>query len=124
MKKFLFTLFGIAIIVLTSCKTYQNIAIADKPAVDTVKIHPKDTLSISLVSNASTGYKWHYDDSTAFLKLIETKSEAPASKLIGASGKQIFIFKARKKGKVNLKLFYTRGTVDTSKVFEQFVVIE
>lgn len=124
MKNFLFIAISVVIIAFSSCKTFQNITIADNQTLDTIFLNHKDTLTISLVTNASTGYKWNYTDENEFLKLIETKAEAPKSKLIGASGKKIFIFKAVKKGEVNLKLYYTRGTIDTAKVFEKFVIIK
>lgn len=126
MKKFLFASISsiLLIIMFSSCKTFQNITIEDNQSSDTITLNLKDTLTISLVSNASTGYKWNYTDENKFLKLIESKSEAPKSKLIGAAGKKIFVFKAVKKGEVNLKLYYTRANIDTAKVFEKFVIIK
>ena len=82
-------------------------------------------MTISLVSNASTGYKWHYDNNSNIVKLIKTQVKAPKNKnMIGASGKQIFVFQAVKKGDDEIKLYYTRGTVDTAQVYTKQILVK
>ncbi len=125
MKKFLIIASVFGLVFFLSCKTHKNVVLTAKSKSDTIKIHKKDTLTISLVSNASTGYKWHYDDSSDVVKLVETKSEPPKDKnMMGAAGKQIFVFKAIKKGTAEIKLYYTRGIVDTAKIYSKQIQVE
>ncbi len=125
MKNFLIITTVLGLVFFLSCKTRQNVVLTSKSKSDTIKIHKKDTLTISLVSNASTGYKWHYDDNSDVVKLIKMESKAPEDKnMMGAAGKQIFIFKAVKKGNAEIKLYYTRGTVDTAQVYTKQILVE
>src|ERR1035438_7231850 len=65
---------------------------------------------ISLQSNPSTGYLWHFakPPDAKFLKLVSTKYQAPESKLVGAGGSGVWTFKALAEGKTALELNYQR----------------
>ena len=81
----------------------------------TVNVKKGDKISITLVSNRSTGNTWRnieYDN-----KIIEQDGEpeykASSSKLVGAPGKVTYKFKAIAKGKTKLKMEY--GSFDKKK---------
>lgn len=72
----------------------------------TVKIGQEFT--IALASNPTTGYQWNPEFNTNNIKLV-SHSFTPSSKLMGASGKDIFTFKAIEKGSTPLRMLYGRS---------------
>jgi predicted secreted protein len=56
----------------------------------------------------STGYSWSAEFDKAFLKLEESYYEKPDSKLLGASGKQVFIFVPLKTGNTTIRMLLAR----------------
>ncbi len=123
MKKITLILSIIMAFLFFSCGASKNIVLTSKQAQDSVVLSPRDSLSIELVSNASTGYHWTYKTDKK-LKFIESHYISPKTNLIGAAGKQVFIFKAKKKGSLILKFFYSRPNADTIKQKEINVTIK
>ncbi|HTY13234.1 MAG TPA: protease inhibitor I42 family protein [Candidatus Omnitrophota bacterium] len=67
------------------------------------------TFTLSMASNATTGYGWKLASSPSpEVMMIGHKYIAPNSKLVGAGGKEIWQFKALKKGKKTLIFNYVR----------------
>ena len=88
--------------------TQQNMkTLSEKETEITVKVG--EEFSIQLESKIGTGYKWMLSEQTDsnLITLIsqEYKSESSAD---GGSGKDVFIFQAKNKGRVELKLWYMR----------------
>jgi len=76
-----------------------------------IKVRPGHTFSISLKSNPSTGYMWQIQnpiDKT--LLIIVNKTFAPQKrKLAGSPGKEVWRFKALKKGTIFIEFAYKRS---------------
>ena len=68
------------------------------------------TFTISLYSNSSTGYNWHYNLSKEGIIEIEESYDNSNCKegVVGCGGKKIYKIKALKEGKVKLSLKYKR----------------
>ena len=66
--------------------------------------------SLVLESNATTGYQWQLAKNLnkKFLKLVRNDYIASQSNLVGAGGKEIWIFKALKPGKTTIRFKYIR----------------
>lgn len=71
-------------------------------------LYSGDLLAIRLASNPTTGYSWSNPDSPVNLELLSSKSERGSSDSPGASGFQVFSFKATKPGDSALILTYLR----------------
>ncbi len=72
----------------------------------------------------STGYSWSAEFDKASLKLEESWYEKPDSKLLGASGKQVFMFVPLKTGNTTIKMRLARPWESSSveaKVYQIFV---
>ncbi len=65
------------------------------------------TFSISLDSNPSTGYSWQAKYDQEYFELVDQRFET-SSDLIGAGGKEIFIFKALRIGEKFMDFQYLR----------------
>lgn len=94
-----------------------------------VEIAAGDTLAVILVSNPSTGFKWELAMPTdnSVVKMVDNKYEAAATSLAGASGKEVWTFKAAGKGTSAIRMEYSRpwaGGEKAVKVFELNVVVK
>ncbi|MFB0565292.1 MAG: protease inhibitor I42 family protein [Candidatus Aminicenantaceae bacterium] len=75
------------------------------------KINPEDSITVTLCSNPTTGFKWKLAgvSDKSILEYVDNKYVAPeAEGLVGASGKELWIFKALKKGKSTIHMEYSR----------------
>ncbi len=118
----------LSIITLTffSCGTGKNIDLSGVNANDTIFVSVNDTFKIELVSNPSTGYRWFYAENKAEknVKLLDDKFIMPKGNLMGASGKQLFLFFAKKKGKTVVNLESRRGKGAPAKKYVAIVKIK
>lgn len=73
------------------------------------KVHKNQVLTIVVKSNPTTGYMWNATWNKKYMKLISMKYVPDKPIISGSGGKQIFKFKAIKKGKTKIKLFYARS---------------
>lgn len=105
------------ILLIVSCSSAKNVLVNSKLDKDTITISKNDTLTVELISNASTGYRWFLDSTLKYnnIILLKEKNIPPTTDLIGAAGKQAFVFKATKKGEINLNFYYVRVNLDTAK---------
>jgi inhibitor of cysteine peptidase len=76
----------------------------------TISVQVGEQFVITLDSNPTTGYNWEANFDQGFLKLVksEYKPKDKPEAMVGAGGKQQFIFEALKKGDTQVKLTYKR----------------
>ena len=76
-----------------------------------IEVNVEDTFTVNLCSNASTGFRWldsaNISDQT-IVKQIDHKNVAPSKAMPGAPGKQVWTFKALKKGTVQITNEYSQ----------------
>ena len=75
-----------------------------------IRVKPGERFAISLESNPTTGYKWHLPDiqEKNILALIGSKYYPSGARLIGAGGRERWVFRASGPGKVSLHFKYFR----------------
>jgi len=75
-----------------------------------IKIRTGNKITILLDSNPTTGYSWRLAQplDERVLKLIDSKYQAPQTHLIGAGGKELWIFEATGSGKAEISFQYVR----------------
>lgn len=68
------------------------------------------TFSVTLDSNPTTGYRWQLAKplDEAILKVVGSEYKKPATKLVGAGGKEVWVFKAVAKGQASIQMRYVR----------------
>jgi inhibitor of cysteine peptidase len=89
---------------------------AEPPAMKTeadsghqVALRTGQELILTLKSNPSTGYRWmRTDTETAVLVTLGKPAYQPGGRLLGASGTELWKFRAKRNGVLTLKLEYQR----------------
>ncbi|MCX5873792.1 MAG: protease inhibitor I42 family protein [Deltaproteobacteria bacterium] len=107
-------LFVIAVLVLgTAQKGF--------PAENEIDATLKKPFRIVLsAATGSTGYSWFPNFDKSLLKLKKSWNEKPETKLIGASGKQVFVFIPLKPGKTKIEMTLKRpweSSIAEAKVY-------
>ncbi|MBU2102918.1 MAG: protease inhibitor I42 family protein [Candidatus Omnitrophota bacterium] len=78
------------------------------PAV-TITAKRGKTFSITLESNATTGYQWQLQPlDTTLIKFLHTKYRKNKSRRLGASSKETWTFRAMDRGTATIKLHCVR----------------
>jgi predicted secreted protein len=76
-----------------------------------IEVQAGQNFTIILKANATTGYQWQFakplDEN--LVQLISSKYLADKINLVGAGGKQIWLFKALKVGQTNISFKYVRS---------------
>ena len=89
-----------------------------------VKLGVGGSLIVTLESNpASTGFQWELTENSdeTVLQRVDQRYEAPeAGGMVGAPGKDIWTFKALKKGQSSISLEYSQPWVGGTKAAETF----
>lgn len=66
-------------------------------------------ITIELDSNPTTGYIWSWSqDGTGSLSLVDESFIEPSTPMLGAGGKQVFVFSGGAPGEVTLTFIYAR----------------
>lgn len=104
MKKFI--LFVLVIVFLASfCFAEET----KQPKV--IEAQAGQNFTIMLKANATTGYQWQFakplDEN--LVQLTSSKYLANKTNLVGAGGKQVWMFKALKAGQTNISFKYVRS---------------
>ena len=114
------------ILVLLSLSSYA-FAETHNDMTNTIKATAGKEFVITLDANATTGYQWQFakplDES--ILQLIRSEYLPDKTELVGAGGKQVWVFKALNAGKTAISFKYIRSwEKNTPPVKEaSFVVI-
>ena len=66
--------------------------------------------TVTLASNASTGYHWELAEplDESMVKLVTSKYQTPETRMLGATGKEIWTFRAVGQGETVVNLKYVR----------------
>lgn len=93
---------------------------------DKIYVKLGEEFTVTLDSNPTTGYQWEImKQDKNIVEFIDLDFSIPDNSLVGAPGKQIFTFKAKRQGKVKLAFEYCRpwekGAAAERKEFEIFI---
>jgi len=122
MKRTIFLVIAILMLLipLTSC-TSKNITINVDVSCDQFEIQSSklgnefeiekgDSIKAKLCSNPSTGYSWDYEiDDTSIMNFVSKEYLEPEGDLVGASGTDVYLFKALKPGTTQIRIEYKRS---------------
>jgi inhibitor of cysteine peptidase len=94
------------------------------PCEKPINVSQGENFNISLESNpGSTGFEWWSQFETEYLSLVDS-AFVPGDQgagMVGAPGKQLFTFNAKKAGETDVIMLYLRpwenGTIDQRKIF-------
>ena len=112
------------LILLPACAPAQpkELSVDESYSGKEVILAPSGTLTISLVSNPSTGYSWDKEADISDPSVIEQTShdyEASKVPVVGAPGLQVWTFKALGPGTSTISMQYKSPTV-SSKAAESY----
>lgn len=96
------------VLVFASLASYCFAEKSKQPKV--IEVQAGQNFMIIMKVNATTGYQWQFAEplDESIVQLINSKYLADKTKLVGAGGKQVWIFKALKAGQTNISLKYVR----------------
>ncbi len=97
-------------IVIDILKNDGNQFFPKKESDKVIKINAGNNFTITLDSNAATGYKWEIANSldVELVKLLDSKYIPSKTDIVGAPGKEEWTFKAIKSGKAIISFNYAR----------------
>ena len=112
-----------AMLVITACAKLPNdVSVNESSSGKQVELFVGGTLTVTLDSNATTGYSWELTgiSDTGVLQKTDNKYVAPTSGLMGAGGKEVWTFKALKAGTTTLSMDYSQPWVGGQKGANSF----
>ena len=104
--------------------THQNIEVSindltqNKQIVRSIELNQGDTLTLTLGSNPTTGFKWTEQTQISNKAiLVQTHHEfvEPAANVLGAAGKEVWTYTALKSGTTEISAEYGRPWVGGEK---------
>lgn len=124
-KLFIMCIVATLSLFLFACSSAQKeVSVDALYAGKEIEVAVGGSLIVTLESNPTTGFKWELTRSTddAVLELVDHKFEAPESTLVGAGGKEVWAFKALKKGNSIISMKYSRPWEKGIKAAKTFVL--
>jgi len=103
----------VAVLLLFGCSgVARNITIVGDPSADgEVEVAAGGSVTLILESNPTTGFSWSEEaqiSNPSVLEQVDHEYVAPDSGMLGASGQEIWKFKALKEGTSTVYLEYSR----------------
>jgi predicted secreted protein len=89
-----------------------------------ITVNVGDKFKIGLKSNPTTGYQWQLAEPLNNIELVSSKYIPPNTNLVGAGGKEIWLFKAIKAGKTYISFKYVRPWESKQPEIQKIYVIE
>ena len=113
------------LLLVTACtSTPRRVSVNESFSGKQVTIAAGGSLTVTLDSNATTGYSWQLmgiSDNTV-LEKTNNVYEAPTSGLMGASGKEVWTFQALRAGKATVTMEYGQPWTGGQKDANNFVL--
>jgi len=99
---------GGGLIYINSSKTPSKIEVSEDQ--QNIEIKTGQEFTINLTSNPSTGYSWSVDDTynKNIMSKISNEFIPSNSEMIGAPGKELWVFRGTNKGNTKLNFVYSR----------------
>jgi inhibitor of cysteine peptidase len=124
----LFLTLGLSMAGMVGCNT-NKLQLTEKDNGSQITLHAGEKMEIVLPGNPSTGYNWEIQtmDTAILEKVGDTEFTSDNQGLVGAGGKLILTFEAKKIGNTSLELTYLRPwelNVDPLQKFTLQVTVE
>ena len=111
LKWLLMGLIATTIIIMSACSSLpNNVSVDASSSGKRVEVFVGSSFTVTLDSNATTGYSWELKEisNPAVLEKTDNKYVAPTSSLIGAGGQEVWNFKALAPGTTTLSMEYSQ----------------
>ena len=85
---------------------------ANNNITKSISVSAGGTFTVTLCSNATTGYQWSENPKIGDTSIIEQTGHQfvePSGDMVGAAGKQVWTFKALKSGTTTISMDYSRN---------------
>jgi len=91
-----------------------------------IRVKTGNNFKIELKSNPTTGYQWQLAKplNKKIVDLVSSDYIPPKTNLVGAGNKEIWVFKAVKKGKTEILLKYARPWESVQPIEQKTYIIE
>ena len=125
LKWLLMGLIATTIIIMSACSSLpNNVSVDASSSGKRVEVFVGSSFTVTLDSNATTGYSWELKEisNPAVLEKTDNKYEAPTSGLMGAGGKEVWTFKVLKAGTSTLTMEYSQPWAGGQKGANSFNV--
>jgi inhibitor of cysteine peptidase len=114
-------------LVVTTTAAAAVVPLNERSNGSTVRVHVGDTVVVTLVANASTGYAWKFTSTGGrVLHVVSARYVPPPTKpghpLVGAPGKFVARLSVRNAGRAKLALAYVRHTHPATPPARRFAV--
>jgi inhibitor of cysteine peptidase len=126
--KLILLILGVApalLLLVTACAATPNqVSVNQSFSGKQANIAAGGSITVTLDSNATTGYSWQLmgiSDNTV-LEKTNNVYEAPTSGLMGASGKEVWTFQALRAGKATVTMEYGQPWTGGQKDANNFVL--
>ena len=110
---------------MTACSKLPNgVSVNESSSGKQVEVAVNGTITVTLDSNATTGYSWQLSgiSDSSVLEKTNNVYEVPTSGRIGAGGKEVWTFKALTAGKATINMEYDQPWTDGQKDAKSFVL--
>jgi len=125
------TVIAISLCLFACSQAPKQVAVDDSYSGKEVELGVGGSLTVTLESNATTGFQWTEQaviSNQTVLEQVNHQFEAPADTgMVGAPGKEIWTFKALKKGKSTVSMEYSQaweGGEKAAQTFDLTVVVK
>lgn len=125
------TVIAISFCLLACSQAPKQVAVDDSYSGKEVELGVGGSLTVTLESNATTGFQWTEQaviSNQTVLEQVSHQFKAPADTgMVGAPGKEIWTFKALKKGKSTVSMEYSQaweGGEKAAQTFDLTVVVK
>ena len=108
---------------MTACSKLPNgVSVNESSSGKQVEVAVNGTITVTLDSNATTGYSWQLSgiSDSSVLEKTNNVYEVPTSGRIGAGGKEVWTFKALRAGKTTLTMEYDQPWTGGQKDAKNF----
>ncbi len=109
---------------LVACSSAPSqVSVDDSYSGQEVEVAVGGSLTVTLESNASTGFQWELvsiSDETVLEKVANTYEAPEDPDMVGAPGKEIWTFSALKKGTSTISMEYSQPWENGTQVAETF----
>jgi inhibitor of cysteine peptidase len=115
---------------MTACSKIPNrVSVNESSNGKQVEVAVNGTITVTLDSNATTGYSWQLSgiSDSSVLEKLNNVYDAPTGGLMGAGGKEVWTFKTLADGKATLSMEYDQpwaGGQKNAKSFDLIVVVK
>ena len=118
-------LIATVLLAITACSSLPNeVSLNESSSGKQVDVFVGGSFTVTLDSNATTGYSWELKEisDTGILEKTDNKYVAPTSSLMGAGGKEVWTFKALAPGTTTLSMEYSQPWAGGQKAAKNFTL--